>query len=370
MKYSLLVISLAAACGDSHTATPDAPPVVADAAPDADAPVPGIAFVDYAVPVDVTPDGRTALFEDLTDHVGVVLYDTVSNEGSEKTSAGDPARDFVTGISQDLRVSAIYGDPTNGAIWSEAGGWVAHAPQFDPGCDQDRSGAFDISDDGTAATGLMWNGCGAQAYRWSNGTITLLQMLGTGDIASNRGSAISRDGKVIAGFASNGALDRTPAVWHEDGTGELLDPALDGTDPDQAPGEVLSMNADGTMLAGTLGYDGFIWTRGTGIIRMTRIPDDDPSNQIFTNAITDDGTLVFGGSGDPFLSIPSAFVWSERDGMRRLIDVARAAGITISDDTSLSNAVAASADGTVIIGQATVGNSFKSYILRLPPIAR
>jgi hypothetical protein len=378
MKYSLLVLSLAAACGDSHTATPDAPPVGSDAAPDSDEPPPApeIVFLDYTVTVDLTPDGRTALFENLTDHVGVVLYDTVTHQGVEKTSAGDPARDFITGISQDLRVSGVYGDPTMGALWSEAGGWQTHASPFPAGCDQDVSSAFDVSDDGTAATGLMWDGCSVQAYRWNDtggaGTVTLLQQIGSpsAGTASNRGTAISRDGKVIAGFAANGLFDRTPALWHEDGTGELLDPTLDGSDPDTAPGEVLSMNADGSVLAGTLGSDGFIWTRGTGIALMTRIPDTDPTNRVFPNAITDDGRLIFGGLGDPFFTVPTAFVWSERDGMRALSDLVTAAGLTIPDGTILGNVYAASDDGTVVVGDAQTATGTKPFVLRLPPIPR
>jgi uncharacterized membrane protein len=379
MKTSaLLILGLAGACGDgNHTATPDAPAAGSDAAPDATPPpAPEIVFLDYTFAVDITPDGRTALFENLTDHAGVVLYDTVTHEGVEKTSAGDPARDFVTGISQDLRVSGVYGDPTMGALWSEVAGWATHASPFGAGCDQDISSAFDVSDDGKAATGLMWNGCNPQAYRWTDtggaGTVQLLQALGgfTGGAISNRGTAISHDGKVVAGFAAMGNLDRTPAVWHEDGTGELLIPTLDGSDPNQAPGEVLSMNADGTVLGGTLGFDGFIWTKGTGAALMTRIPDSDPSNRVFPNAITDDGRLVFGGLGDPFFTIPTAFVWSERDGMRALSDLVTAAGLTIPDGTILGNVYGVSGDGTVMVGDAQTSTGIKTFVLRLPPIPR
>ncbi len=75
------------------------------------------------------------------------------------------------------------------------------------------------------------------------------------------------------------------------------------------------------------------------------------------------------GGGGPFSSPPIAFIWSQRDGMRSLIDLARAAGIAIDDTVVLSNANGVSGDGTVIVGTAVVGDAFKTFVLRLPEAA-
>jgi len=65
----------------------------------------------------------------------------------------------------------------------------------------------------------------------------------------------------MAGWAQTSVVDRWPAVWRSDGTGFLLP----GTALD-VPGEVLSISADGKMVAGTWGFDAFYWTEGTGIV--------------------------------------------------------------------------------------------------------
>jgi hypothetical protein len=252
------------ACGD-NAAKPD---TGADAShPDAPPPPPGITFLDYTFPVDVTPDGRTALFENIgASGATVVLYDTVTNQGAEETTVGDPSKNEVTGISQNSVVSAGYSadadatTPVESAFWDKTRGWTVADPTYSPGCDGFHGGAFDISADGKVTTGLLWHGCSTEAFRWTDtggkGTMTMLQVIGNGQdidgpspdgpnppVKSNRGTVISDNGKVIAGFAANNDLDRTPALWREDGTGVLLAPNL--ASPNDAPGEVTAINADG-----------------------------------------------------------------------------------------------------------------------------
>lgn len=360
-------------CGDDGKAAtpPDAPRSI-DAAlpPDATPVAPGIALLDYGLAIDVTPDGRTALFESFQGTgVDVVLYDTVALQGAVKTTLADASLDFVSGISQDGKVSGLYGNPVDGAVWSETGGWTVFPQPYDPGCDVNHSGAFDISDDGTTATGLLWHGCTTEAFRWTSGAPVKLQVIGTpsGFPSSNRGSAISRDGKVIAGFAANGTLDRTPAMWDAAGNGTLLLPDLDGTPDTEAPGEVLAMNADGTVLAGILGGEGFVWTPG-GIEMMNRLAGTMPGDNVYCNAVTADGRLVFGGVGDNFsLDPPQAFVWSQAAGMRALTGLAIAAGIALPADLVLQDVLAASDDGSVLIGTAADATSFHTFVLRVAP---
>ena len=241
-------------CGDNEHPGTDAPPTP-DAAPDAPAAAPGIVMLDYTFAVDVTTDGRTALFENLTGVATVVLYDTVTNIGRDVTTLTDPSVDLATGLSDTLAISAEYGNPVESGVWSETTDWVTFPPTYAQGCDVFHGGTFDINRDGTVTTGILWHGCATEAFRASGGTVTALQVLGTptgGALKSNRGTVVSDDGKVIGGFAANGTADRTPAKWDAAGTGVLLDPTNT-----ENPGEVLSISADGSVLAGVLLDEGF-----------------------------------------------------------------------------------------------------------------
>ncbi|HUQ05961.1 MAG TPA: hypothetical protein VM261_25840 [Kofleriaceae bacterium] len=370
---------MSAACGDgsSPPGDPDAGSGTVDAAPGVDAAVamPGIVFHDYHIAVDVTPDGRTAAFERITDSdARLVLIDTLSGVADEVTSVGEPSRALATGISGDRKVSALHGsEPVHAGVYDETTGWHDLGSPHAAGCDQDIGGGFDISADGHVVVGLVWDGCAADAFRWSDasgtGGFTQLEVLGTAPeglkrAPTNRATVISDDGMVAAGFAENHNLDRTPALWHADGTGELLDPATTDT-----PGEVLSISATGRTVAGISGRDGFVWTRGTGLVRLTRFEIALPSDPVYPNAMTADGRVVFGAVGDAFFGIPIAFVWTAKDGMVPLVDVVTGAGITLPEGTILNNVLGASADGTVLVGTAMDAKfNLKTFVLRLPPM--
>ena len=83
--------------------------------------------------------------------------------------------------------------------------------------------------------------------------------------------------------------------------------------------------------------------------------------------MTADGTVVFGGVGDAFSSIPIAFMWSQANATRQLLDVVTAANITVPTGTLLNSVLGVSADGTVLIGTAmNAAGANKTYLLRLP----
>src|SRR5262245_44891617 len=115
------------ACGDNARpagAEPDAAPASSpDATPDAaPPPPPGLALFDHAIAVDVSPDGRTAVFEDLTQTAADVYFvDTVTGAAVKKTTVGAPDRDLATGVSDTGRITAMHGDPVQAGLWDEAG---------------------------------------------------------------------------------------------------------------------------------------------------------------------------------------------------------------------------------------------------------
>jgi uncharacterized membrane protein len=376
MKNWLALMSLTAiACGDNRAAAPDgagATPADAALASDGAAlPAPGITFFDYAIAVDVTPDGRTAVFEDLSmGRVDAIAVDTITGVTAAPINAGDPSSALVTGIASTGRMSAMHGDTAIQASVLDGTTWTDLVSPYPTGCDPQFGGAWDVSADGKVVVGLMWNGCNPVAFRWVDGAsaVTPLQLLGAttdNHPPTNRATVVSDDGKVAAGFAENLMLDRSPAIWKADGTGQLID-ATDQT----APGEVLSISADGSRVAGIWANDGFTWTSAGGRVAIPRLDASLPGDAVFPNAMSADGRFVFGGIGDAFFTIPLAFVWSDATGTRDLTTLARTAGLAIPADAVLDSVLGASADGTVLIGTAMMGDGTpKTYLLRLPATA-
>ena len=69
-------------------------------------------------------------------------------------------------------------------------------------------------------------------------------------------------------------------------------------------------------------------------------------------------------------ALPIAFVWTADAGTRALADVVTAAGVTLPEGTWLQSVLAASADGTVLIGTAFDGEGNpKTFVLRVPASA-
>ncbi|NUP13372.1 MAG: hypothetical protein HOW73_45620 [Polyangiaceae bacterium] len=336
------------------------------------APEASLAILDPSMPVDLTPDGSIALLQDNGSLEGdLYFYDLATKELTLKTAVGDPLRHLATGVSENGRISAFHGEPVEAAIWSAENDW-RHLQSPYSGCDQDDGSAFDVSADGLVVVGLVWNGCAPEAFRWTDdgtktGVMMLLDVLGEPFEGSklgptNRATVISDDGKVAAGFAQNGPVDRSPAVWQSDGSGFLLDP-----DNQDAPGEVLSISRDGRLVAGIWAEAGFTWSEADGVVYLGTLPTALPSDPVYPNAIAADGKLIFGGVGNPFFTLPTAFVWTPEAGMKSLAEIAAANGIEIPEGVVLANVLAASDDGSVLLG-ATLDaqNVQKSFVLTLP----
>ncbi|MES2639484.1 MAG: hypothetical protein V4850_08360 [Myxococcota bacterium] len=314
-----------------------------------------IAWFDDMSGMDLSPDGTRAVAQRMSSLAGEVLFlDTVTDEVRSVTTLGDATRNLATGLSADGRISALYDTPVvEAGLWTEATGWQDLASPFAVGCDSDNGGGFDLSDDGTVVVGLLWDVCSPAAFRWTEaGGVQVLDILGEASEGStnapaNRASVVSGDGQVSAGFAAYGPLDRSPTRWTADGAGELLAP-----DDRDAPGEVLSIDYDGSTLGVLRGYDGYVWTAAGGFVSLGRLETALPSDPVYVNALSADGHLAFGGVGSEFFGLPTAFVWSEALGMRSVQEVATAAGIVVDEGYWLTNVMAVSDDSTVILGRA------------------
>jgi hypothetical protein len=333
---------------------------------------------------DLSADGKTILMTDLTSPTAdFYFYDIVTGTSTLKGSAGDVMFDFSTGISNGLRVSAIHGKPENAGLWQQVTGWSDLGNIYANGCEfddvthqQDQSGGWDIDSAGHVAVGLIWNACNAEAFLWSDaggaGGFTSLDLLGDSTPEApikppiNRATVISDNGLVAGGFASHVAniggtlywIDRWPAIWQANGTGTMLPSNAAFTD--DCPGEVLAIAGNGSTVAGVWCQHAFLWSAATGVIDLT------PTSGGWGQAVALDGQLVFGTSGGGFdPAVP--FVWTQAGGVKSLADIAAANGITLPTNLYWLAVVAASADGTVVVGTMT-DDTFNTYtvVLKLP----
>jgi hypothetical protein len=311
-------------------------------------------------PVDLTPDGSWAALQDpLTPEGDLFLMEVATGEIERVTSVGSSELAFATAISATRSVTALHANPVNAGVFNEDGGWVDLDIPFDTHCEPHVGGAWDVSADGTIVVGMGWDGCNARAMRWDGQTPEPLAMLGT----NARATAISDDGRVVGGWAQTEMVDRWPTIWREDGTGVLLP----GDTPD-APGEILSVSADGSVVAGIWNLQGFRYSEADGVETLGLLPGGLGGDSTYPNAIAAGGALIFGGSGS--FGATEAFVWTETEGMRRLSELAVAAGVTIPSGYVLTNVIAASTDGSVVLGTAaTLTGSPMSFVLELPTSA-
>lgn len=328
----------------------------------------GLVLIPVSSPTDLTPDGSTALLEERFDGsrlANLYFYDLASGKLNYQTNAGT-FQSFATGLSANLRISANYSEPTIAAIWSQGSNWVTMPTYFATGCEPIFiGGAWDISADGHTWVGSDWNGCTTQAMRWSDagGTIvtTPLELIGSSfpdnpNPPSNRASVVSDDGLWAAGWAQTELADRRPALWGPDGLGTFLTSGL----TDDCPGEVLSLNADGSMAGGVWCQQGFYWTAATGTVIL--------EGMVYVNAIAANGNLLFGAGNE------GAAVWtatgSAAGTTRSLQEVAVAAGVEVPTGYVMTNVIAASTDGTIVLGQGfTKNNTAYSFVLKLPASA-
>jgi hypothetical protein len=341
--------------------------------------VPGLA------PADITPDGVTALLGDFASPGGdVYYYNTVSNTLSTHSQAGSPDYDFATGISSTLSYTALHGKPVLAGVWTEGTGWNDLPNIYPTGCEydnltheQDQGGAWDITADGHVVVGLLWNLCRGVAFYWDNsagpGGFVQLDLLGAsapGDSSppSNRATKIADNGSLIGGWAETPLVGRYPAIWYPSGAGVLLP---SGTFTDDSPGEVLAVSADGSVVAGDWGWDGFYWSAADGVVNLGARPADAlPDDRVVAKAVSAGGKLIFGTMGDPFFSTPQPFVWTKDKGIRTIAGILADNHIAVPAGISLTNLVAASADGSVLLGFG-YDDAFQlqTWILHLPVAA-
>jgi len=213
--------------------------------------------------------------------------------------------------------------------------WLPSLPDYG------YASAEEISGDGATAVGECSVGPESgmsEACRW--GAATGWQGLGflpDHDISAAAG--VSGNGGVVVGNAfSTATLENQAFRWTEaDGMTGLG--FLPGTDASLAA----AVSADGNVVAGLSGNVPFRWTHGDGMVGLGLLPG---YPYIWIAGISANGAVVVGEAYGEWPSPREAVRWTQADGMQGL-------GYLPAPFDFWSDARAASADGSVVVGSST-----------------
>jgi probable HAF family extracellular repeat protein len=233
----------------------------------------------------------------------------ISFRGIGSLELGSPSHSYVGGVSPDGSVVVGWARAPGGSNrpfrWTESGGMV----DLLAGSNYTGGIATGVSIDGLFIAGQV----NMRAFRWTQEGGTLI-LDGTGGSWSHA-TGISADGSVVAGWRSGPVAVR----WTEtDGMIDLGVPSLS-----------LGVSGDGSVIVG----GGFVWSEAGGA----------RSIEGAAFAASWDGSVIVGRAGEG--TTPRAARWTEAEGLTFLGDP--------PEGEYFSEATAASADGSVVVGWAT-----------------
>lgn len=192
--------------------------------------------------------------------------------------------------------------------------------------DVQRSDVGDVSGDGKVIVGWA---SGAGAFRWENGSYTLLPFAYPQYPYAAIAFGISRDGTTIVGFTSGSRPEQQRAATRWRG----------GSAADIGPlvtSEALATSADGAVIVGTAGPHSFRYVEGEGV-QIFQI-----GSQSRIRGVSDDGSMMIGYVYDPF---EKGVLW--KNGERELLP-----GFAGDNEDDAREAYDISGDGTIIVGSA------------------
>lgn len=223
-----------------------------------------------------------------------------------------------------------------------------------------------VSADGRTVVGGSWPSINGDFVPFvvEDGIATALPLRATATRGEARG--ISADGSVILCADDSADLGFS--------SGYLVVDRAVGKSLPIVPADI---SGDGLVVVGFVPEGDFVAAirivDGGDNERLGELPGGSVSSEAL--AASFDGSVVVGRSSsgvvidDP--DSEEAFIWTAATGVRLLADVAREAGINLAalDGGYLGQATDVSADGTVIVGNAVVGDpqQVRAFVLTLPP---
>ena len=212
----------------------------------------------------------------------------------------------------------------------------------------DESGAAAVSADGSVVVGEASNASGdGRAFRWT--VAGGMADLGTFGGDSSQAYAISANGFVVVGRAKNAVGKYLAFRW----TAALGMTPLGTFGGDES--EAAAVSADGSVVVGSANNASnepraFRWTVAGG---MADLGGTFGGTYAWATDLSSDGSVVVGSAGVPS-NEPRAFRWTSAGGMENLG--------TVPGGRS-SSALAVSADGSVVVGSSTltVGSQGRAF---------
>src|SRR5262245_54405286 len=176
---------------------------------------------------------------------------------------------------------------------------------------------------------------------YSGGGLTWMPTSGDEAIGARAATAISRDGKAIAGDALDSRGLENAAIWQGGKNWRVLGSFAPGSQPcDQLLSSAYGASADGRAIVG-LGWDGcryahaFRWEESTGMVDLGTLN----ANSTRANGVSGDGKVVIGWQ-ESNLGPREGAKW-----VNRVEELIKGPGGAVGE------AYAANTDGSIIVGQ-------------------
>jgi probable HAF family extracellular repeat protein len=220
----------------------------------------------------------------------------------------------------------------------------------------DSGEAFGVSADGSVVVGVS-TGLQSQAFRWTESEqMQPLGFLPGGSFSSARG--VSDDGGVVVGFgdSSNATMGAGEAFRWTASDGMLH--SLGDLSGGRFHSRAFAVSGDGLVAVGDSDSDQF-----DNPVRYAGAIESLGDLNAVALAASADGSVIV-GAADFGGGLAEAFVWDAAHGLRRLADI-------LSGDPALSGwtlgpAQGASADGQSIVGWGSVGGNSEAWLALLP----
>ena len=290
----------------------------------------------------------------------------------------------IVGVSRDGRTIVGTAKAADGlgyaATWQSGKQWVTLPPPVDwRELDGKVTVGYEVSRDGSVIVGLAYiKPSRTEAFRYhaTTGTVALGTLTG----GRSRGSVVSGDGRVVAGWddltgTGNGRGFWFGSVWWE-GMQRLLHP-YNGIGQVEGANDVGSiLVGKGHPLAWTHAYRYTSWNgnvedlgalkRDQGGTGIGGGPAEDLEDTSVALAVSDDGNVVVGTSG--YQPPTEAFVWTPETKIIKLHDYLTSNGITGHERWTLLTAVSVSPDGKIIAGTGlnNVAQRIEGFVVRIP----
>ncbi len=257
---------------------------------------------------------------------------------------------------QESVANAISADGSVVVGWSESDLWPRQAFRWTaeggmvglgdlPG-GSGSSNAHDVSADGSVVVG---NGS-KTGFRWTaDDGMEGIEGLPTGEGVEDGSyvTAISADGSVVVGGVSFGFFGTQPFRWTIDEGLTMLG--------NSDRGQAHDVSADGSIVVGYARFDqgegAFLWTAEAGMVELGDLAGGEFS--LTPQGISADGSVIVGEAHEVVTKDHIPFLWNATHGVRRLQEVLSVDyGLDLTG-WELTRGADISADGRVIVGNAT-----------------